>query len=64
MAARAPTLPAEGDMATDRMMITDPKSNLSFEVSVYPQYLQVLYDVRMAWGVACIKPENLAVLLG
>jgi hypothetical protein len=64
LAARAPTLPAEGDMATDRMMITDPKSNLSFEVSVYPQYLQVLYDVRMAWGVACIKPENLAVLLG
>ena len=64
LAARAPSLPEEGDMATDRMMITDPKSNLSFEISVYPQYLQVLYDVRMAWGVACIKPEHLAVLLG
>ena len=64
LAARPPALPAEGDAATDRTMITDPKSGLTFEVSMYPQYMQMMYDVRLAWGVACIKPECLAVLLG
>jgi len=64
LAARAPALPKGGDSATDRMSIADPFSGLSFEISVYPGYRQVKYEVAMAWGTACIKPEHVALLLG
>lgn len=64
VAARAPALPEEGDMAEDRMVITDPRSGLSFEVSMYLQYRQVRYEMSLAWGVANIKPAHTAILLG
>lgn len=62
--ARSPALPDEGDMASDRMVVTDPKSGISFEFAVYPQYRRVRYEVGLAWGVAGIKPEHTALLLG
>jgi hypothetical protein len=64
LVARAPALPQEGDMAQDRTVITDPRSGLSFEVSVYTQYRQVRYEMALAWGVANIKPAHTAILLG
>jgi hypothetical protein len=64
LATRAPALPEEGDLATDRQIITDPRSGLSFEVSKYMQYRQVQYEIALAWGVKCIKPEHLALLIG
>lgn len=63
-ALRAPALPAQGDSATDRSIITDPGSGISFEVAVYPQYRQVQYEVSLAWGVAAVKAEHLHLLLG
>lgn len=63
-ALRAPALPEEGDMADDRMLITDPRSGITLEVAMYKQYRRVRYEVSLAWGVANIKPENTAILFG
>lgn len=64
VATRAPALPEEGDSAVDRMMITDPRSGMSFEISMYQQYRQVYYEVSAAWGASAIKPEHITTLLG
>lgn len=64
LATRAPALPEQGDSAVDRMVITDPVSGLSFEVSIYLQYRQVQLEVALAWGAAAIKTEHISALLG
>ncbi len=64
LAARAPATPKEGDMASDRQMITDPRSGLTMEFVIYPLYKKVRYEVGLAWGVKNIKPEHTALLLG
>ena len=64
LATRMPELPQEGDIAIDRMTITDPRSGLSFEVSIYPGHRKVRYEIALAWGVKNIKPEHSAIVLG
>jgi hypothetical protein len=64
LACRAPALPEEGDMATDRLLVTDPRTGLTFDVAMYPQYRRVRYEVALAWGSANIKPQHTALLLG
>jgi len=64
LASRAPALPAEGDQATDRMLITDPRSGLTMEFALYLGYRKVRYEVSLAWGVKNIKPEHTALILG
>lgn len=64
LAQRLPALPANGDAAVDRTVVTDPRSGLSFEIAQYAQYRQMYWEVSCAWGVKVVKPEHLAVLLG
>jgi hypothetical protein len=64
LVTRAPARPVEGDLAEDVMLMTDPRSGITFEVSMYKEYRQVHFEVALAWGVAAIKPEHMAVLLG
>jgi len=64
LAARQPARPAEGDLAIDVTSVTDPRSGLTFEISVYPGNRMVRYEVALAWGVKNIKPEHTAILLG
>lgn len=64
LATRMPARPEEGDQADDVMMVTDPRSGMSFEVALYKQYRQVQYEISAAWGVQNFKPEHTALLLG
>jgi len=64
LATRMPQRPQEGDMAIDVMTIQDPRSGVAFEVSIYPGYRKIRYEIALAWGVKNIKPDHTALLLG
>tara|TARA_R110000744_G_scaffold63183_4_gene130024 strand:+ start:484 stop:1635 length:1152 start_codon:yes stop_codon:yes gene_type:complete len=64
LATRAPAMPSQGDMAEDGMMITDPRSGITFEVLLYKERRQVHYEISAAWGFNVMKPEHTALLLG
>lgn len=59
LAARAPALPPGGDAARERMQITDPRSGITFEVSVYEGYRKLRYEVALAWGWKAVKPRHI-----
>ncbi|MEQ1309739.1 P22 phage major capsid protein family protein [Acinetobacter bereziniae] len=64
LATRTPALPEGGDSADDRTQIVDPVTGLAFEIAVYRQYKQVVYEVSLAWGVKAIAPRHIGLLLG
>lgn len=63
LATRLPKFQA-GDQATDRQVITDPASGISFELTMWPGQRMVKYEVAIAYGYTVIKPEHLAVIIG
>jgi len=64
LAARAPALPDGGDSADDVTAVTDSVSGLTFQVASYPDYLQRRIEIRVAWGVKTVNPQNSFVLHG
>jgi hypothetical protein len=64
LATRVPYVPRRGDKALDITTITDPVSGLSFQVALYPDYMQNRIEIRACWGVKSIKPEHSVCLFG
>jgi P22 coat protein - gene protein 5. len=60
---RVPKLPKEGALG-EHEIITDPFSGISFLVSIYPAYHEVIVEVSLAWGVKAVKSEAIVILLG
>lgn len=52
------------DLADDGITVTDPISGLTFEIVAYRQFRQFVFHVAIAWGVANVKPNHTAILIG
>lgn len=64
LATRLPMFPAQGDLAIDNEIITDPRTGISFDLRVYPGDGMVLYRIHALWGWVAAKPAHAAILLG
>jgi len=64
VAMRPPAIPTEGDARIDSMLITDPRSGITFEVSIWAGYRKIRAEVALAWGVKASKRAHIALLLG
>ena len=64
LANRVPFVPARGDIAIDRQIITDPVTGIPYELAVWGGAYQNSVTIATAWGVKNIKPENTVALLG
>lgn len=60
---RTPKLPKEGSLG-EHAVVTDAYSGISFLVSMYPAYHEVIFEVAVCWGVKAVKSEAIATLLG
>lgn len=60
---RTPKLPKEGALG-EHTVITDAYSGISFLVSMYPAYHEVIFEVAVCWGVKATKSEAIVTLLG
>lgn len=64
LATRTIPVPQGGDAGIATRTITDPKSGLSFGVTLYPGYKQNQLEISLSWGVGVIKPEFVVPILG
>lgn len=65
-AARVPYF-GPGDLAErtgEVEIITDPRTNISLRLAMYPNYGRAQYEVSAAWGWMVTKPEHIVLSLG
>lgn len=63
LAVRPPAVPSLGDLASDRTLVTDPLTGMTFSVAVYPGYMQNKIEVQAVWGSAIVAPRHVGILL-
>lgn len=56
--------PIGGDAAVDVMVVQDPFSGLTFDISVYKGFNKMMIFVGAVWGYKAWKPDAIAVLMG
>ena len=61
---RAPALPGGRDLAVDSMMVTDPRSGITYEIRIYLGEGMMSAKVGLAWGVKVINRRHVGALLG
>lgn len=64
LVVRPPSMPVGGDLAVDRMTVSDPVSGLVFEVALYLGYGKNLIDITTFYQAKVWKPEFVATLMG
>lgn len=64
LAIRPPAPIPGGDAASETMLLTDPRSGLTFQVSVYKGYHKFRIEVGAVWGVKATKRDHIVELLG
>ena len=52
------------DAAVDVATVRDDFSGLTFQLAVYPQYMQSSWELRCLYGVKAVNPEFIATLIG
>lgn len=56
--------PFGGDAAVDVMIVQDPFSGLTFEVSAYKGFNKAMIMVGAVWGYKAWKPDAIAIVMG
>jgi len=56
--------PMGGDAAVDVMVVQDPFSGLTFEISAYKGFNKAMINVGAVWGYKAWKPEAIALVMG
>lgn len=68
LAIRPPAVPefngTKMDTAVAREYVTDPLTNITYEIAVYAGQRMLQYQVSVAWGVKAVNGEHIALLLG
>ena len=68
LATRQPAMPQQASKAggtlLDILAVTDPISNLTFQVCLFDRYRQIAVEIGLAWGVKAVNKRHGLLLLG
>ena len=64
LATRPPRVTGAGDGALGRAYLTDPYTNIVYEIAAWGGAYETTFTVAVVWGVKTIRPENTVCILG
>jgi len=56
--------PVGGDAAMERELVTDPRTGLTFDLSVYKGFKKQMLSISLLYAVKTLKPRHIATILG